>query len=191
MRGEEKRSFLKELKNGSHKAYKKLHNLYGKEIFGYIRSYFPFDHSTAEDVFQEVFITAYIKINSLKEVDKLRSWLYKIASRKSIDYKRKKAVEKKYMKEYGEQINILKYSSVEEQVIRKELFQVLNLEVSKLPNFLRDVYILRQYQNLPYKEIVDITETSLSRVKKAMKKAVQELLKQLKKKNIDKEILLK
>ncbi len=185
----EKRSFLKELKNHSHAAYKKLYNLYGKEIFGYIRSYFPFDHSTAEDILQEVFITAYTKISSLKDINKIRAWLYSIASRKSIDFKRKKIVEKKYMKEYAEQIDISKNSTVEEQVIRKDLFRALNIEVCKLPDFLRKVFILRQYQNLPYQEIVDITETSLSRVKKAMKKAVEKLLKQLKKKNIDKDIL--
>lgn len=187
----EKRSFLSKLKNGNHQAYRKLYNLYGKEIFGYIRAYFPYDQHTAEDVLQEVFITAYTKISSLKDINKIREWLYRIASRKCVDFKRKEKTEIKYMKEYWENINILNQKSVEDKVIEKELFNILINEARKLPDFLREVYLLRVHQNLPYQEIAEITKTSLSRVKKAMKKAVSKLLEQLKKKNIEKDILFK
>ncbi len=136
-------SFLIELKSQSHRAFRKLYDLHGKEIFRYIRGYFPFDHHTAEDVLQEVFITAFTKISSLKDGDKIRSWLYRIASRKSIDFKRKYKVEKKYMKEYWENINIRENQSLEDKVIHKELFRSLNIEVCKLPDFLREVYMIR------------------------------------------------
>ncbi len=184
MNEDEKRSFSNELNNHSHRAFRKLYDLYGDEILRYIRGYFPFDLHAAEDILQEVFITAYTKISSLKDINKIRSWLYRIASGKSIDFKRKKKVEKEYMKEYGERINISKNKSVEEQAIQKEMFNTLNIEVCKLPDFLRKVYMLREFQKLKYQEIAEITETSLSRVKKAMKKAVEKLMKQLKKKNI-------
>ncbi len=189
MSKDEKRSFINKLKKGDHQAYKELYNMYGNELIKYIRSYFPFDQTTAEDVFQEVFITVFSRIDSLKDVDKIRSWLYQIASRKSIDFIRKKKVEKKYMKQYGEQMEMLKMTSIDDQVISRDLFKILNNEVSHLPEFLRKVYILREYQNMPFKEIAEITKTSLSRVKKAMKKAVLKLLIQLKKKKIDKDVL--
>jgi len=189
MNEDEKRSFLKELKDGSHQAYRRLYDLYGKEILGYIRTYFLFDRFTAEDVLQEAFITAYVKISSLKDVNKVRAWLYKIASRKCIDFKRKRKSEDKYMKEYWEQSTVSAKKSIEDKVIEKELFRTLNNEVHRLPDFPREVFILRGYQSLQYQEIVEITETSMSRVKKAMKKAVSRLLKQLKKRGITKDII--
>ena len=44
----------------------------------------------AEDIMQDVFITALRKFNTLRKPDRVRSWLLQIARRKCIDYYRKR-----------------------------------------------------------------------------------------------------
>lgn len=191
MNEEDKCSFFNKLINGNHKAHRELYRLYAMEIYKYIKSYFQFDSFSADDILQEVFITAYMKISSLKDINKIRVWLYKIAGSKCLNFIKKKKVERKYMEEYGENINSINNKSPEDRVIEKEVFKMVNNEVLRLPGLLREVFILREYQNLKYDEIASITDTSLSRVKKAMKKAFSKLTKYLEKKNINKDVLLK
>ena len=191
MSEKERCSFFKELKNGSHQAHRKLYKLYAMEIFKYVRAYFLFDSFTADDILQEVFITAYTKISSLKDINKIRVWLYRIASSKCLNYIKRKKTEKKYMEEYGKIINISNDRPVEDKVIENEMFQIINNEVRRLPDFLKEVFILREYQKLKYDEIASITHSTLSRVKKAMKKAMKKLLIYLAKKDIKEEIFLK
>ena len=191
MNEEDKCSFFNKLINGDHKAHRELYRLYAMEIYKYIKSYFQFDSFSADDILQEVFITAYMKISSLKDINKIRVWLYKIAASKCLNFIKKKKVERKYMEKYGENLNNINYKSPEDKVIEKEVFKMVNNEVLRLPGLLREVFILREYQNLKYDEIASITDTSLSRVKKAMKKAFSKLTKYLEKKNINKDVLLK
>ena len=80
-------------------------------------------------------------------------------------------------------------SKVEEKIVKKELFNIVNAHILRLPDFHREVFVLREYQNLPYDEIGKITNTSLSRVKKAMSKAVLILTNQLEKSSINKNFL--
>jgi DNA-directed RNA polymerase specialized sigma24 family protein len=57
----------------------------------------------------------------------------------------------------------------------KQLFQILNKEILKLPDSLRKVFVLKEYHNMQYYEISEITNDPLSRVKKNMEKAIQYL----------------
>ena len=186
----EKDSLFKELKQGSHTAHRKIYKEYADEILRYIRTYYLFDPVSAEDILQEVFITAYIKISSLRDIYKLRVWLYRIASRKCINSIKKNRQEQKVQEEYGRQAR-KSVQSTEDQVIEMDLLRIITGEVCQLPDFLREVFILREYQKLKYEEIASITEATLSRVKKAMKKAMSKLLKDLEKKEISKYLLLK
>ncbi len=188
MSDKEKSSFLKELKNGNHQAHRKLYKLYAMEIFKYIRAYFLFDSFTAEDILQEVFITAYLKISSLKNINKIRAWLYRIASSKCLNFIKKKKIERKYMEEYGKNIDISDNKSIEDMVVDKHVFRIVNDEVHRLPDFLQEVFILREYQKLTYEETALITNSTVSRVKRAMKKAMSKLLKYLEKKGIRKDL---
>ncbi len=188
MNDEEKCSFIKELKNGNHQAHRKLYKLYAMEIFKYIRAYFLFDSFAAEDILQEVFLTAYLKISSLKDINKVRAWLYRVASSKCLNYIKKKKTERKYMEEVGKNINIFNNKSVEDRVIEKDVFHIVDNEIHRLPDFLQKVFILKEYQKLTYEEIVLITDSTISKVKRAMKKAMSKLLKYLEEKEIKKDL---
>ena len=47
-------------------------------------------HADADDAVQEAFITAWQTLDTLRETDKVKSWLMRIVSRKAIDVIRKR-----------------------------------------------------------------------------------------------------
>lgn len=64
-------------------------NDFKQALYAYIRARIS-DKEAAEDILQEVFIKIHLKSGSLKERDKLTSWLYQITRNTIIDYYRKK-----------------------------------------------------------------------------------------------------
>lgn len=75
--------------SGNSHAFNQLADLYYNKIFRlvYYRIKYKMD---AEDLTQEIFTQAFRNLNSLKEVEKFKSWLFSIAINKVKDFKRKK-----------------------------------------------------------------------------------------------------
>ena len=165
----------------------KLYTKHSSEIYAYILSFFPRDRFTADDIIQEVFLKALAHLHTLRDSGKARAWLYRIAANKCIDYLRRQ----KTARRQSENTAVFGQStrSIEEDTQQKELECIVNNAVLSLPDFLRTVFMLREYQNLEYSEIAVMTDTSLSRVKKAMIRAVRQLSHNLKNNNIGREIL--
>jgi len=170
-------------------TFRDIYKCYGKEIMIYINSYFPFDSDLAEDIFQNVFITVHKEISSIGSIKNIRAWLYKIAGNKSIDFKRKAIRTKTNPLDYLSDKDIYRYDSMEKALFKKEIMNIVDYELSKMPDLPREVFHLREYQHLPFDKITEITGSSISKVKKAMVKASLLLQKELEKRKIDPDIL--
>jgi RNA polymerase sigma-70 factor (ECF subfamily) len=180
---------LKYTDSDSKSLFNAVYKQYGKEIFGYIKSYFPFDIHLSEDIHQEVFCTAFTRFHTIKDVKKVRSWLYKIASNKCRDRIRSKYVQKKYMLTLQTEVSTKTSRTMEDKYTGKQMFQMLNEEILQLPESLRQIFVLKEYHNMKYHEISEITNVSLSKVKKIMKKAVHHLSERLQERNITREVI--
>ena len=62
-----------------------LMDQYGEEIKRLVYTYVK-DHSAAEDVTQEIFITVYLKLDSFAGKSSVKTWIYSIAINKCKDY---------------------------------------------------------------------------------------------------------
>ena len=67
------------------KAQKELFDKYSRMIFTTIYRIIN-DYDTANDILQETFIDVFTQINELKNADALKSWINRIAVRKSVRY---------------------------------------------------------------------------------------------------------
>ena len=85
---EEDIRLIKGILNGDVKCFEALINKYEMKILKFIY-YKVGQKEVAEDICQEVFITAYNKLNTFKYDYAFSSWLYTIARNKCIDYGRK------------------------------------------------------------------------------------------------------
>ena len=97
------------------------------------------------DVIQESIIKALISIESLKEIEKVKSWFYKIVIRTSIDYIRKNK----------------KYNDMIDQYKDLDLYKALD----ELDETYKTIIILRYFEDMKINDIADILDENPNTVK--------------------------
>lgn len=73
---------------GSEETIEKLLSGYGQEIHA-VAYAIARDHHAAEDITAETIIAAWSRLNSLRDPDRLRPWLLRIASRRALQFLRR------------------------------------------------------------------------------------------------------
>jgi RNA polymerase sigma-70 factor (ECF subfamily) len=122
------------------------------------------DPAQADDLAQETFLVAYQNLNKFRLQSSLRTWLSKIAINLfRREYKRRP-------KHVSICLDEIKMPSEEDRperiVIKKELqWCILHSLQQHVPKKYREVLILRDLQNLSYREISEILSWSMGKIK--------------------------
>ena len=108
------------------------------------------------DVIQESIIKALISIESLKEIEKVKSWFYKIVIRTSIDYIRKN-------KKYNDMIDISEIinNGKSDEYKDLDLYKALD----ELDETYKTIIILRYFEDMKINDIADILDENPNTVK--------------------------
>lgn len=141
---------------------------YREKIFviclGFSRSY-----EDAEELTQEVYLKALKKITTLKNPKLARSWLVRIARNTCLDHAKKKHRRQEW--DWKDKNEAVEYNTPETLVCQKQGLLLLKRAIRRLPKKLREVFILREYGELSYREIsqaLSIKEgTVMSRLNRA------------------------
>jgi RNA polymerase sigma-70 factor (ECF subfamily) len=146
--------------------------------------------TTAEDVVQDAFMRVVQNAADFKHEARFSTWLYTIARNLCIDHMRKSALRKHPSLDeakrgddgdgptLGEQTADTR-ASVEREVTGSELKGRIVSAVDELPDDQREVFLLREVSNLPFKEIAEITGVPENTVKSRMRYALERLQAQL------------
>ena len=147
----------------------------------------------AEEAAQDVFMEVYKSIRKFRGDAKLSTWIYRIATTKSLERIRKRKSQKRFAF-----LKSLTGSGVEEvqpvsdfmhpgvQLERKENAATLFKAIQQLPENQKVAFTLHKIEGLPYQEICDIMGISMSSVESLMfraRKNLQESLKEYYEKN--------
>ena len=142
--------------------------------------------SAAEDVVQEAFMRVVQHAASFQHEARFTTWLYQITRNLCIDAMRKRALRKHASLDenrqgedgdgptLGEQTADVR-ASVEREATGTELKERIAKAVDLLPDDQREVFLLREVANLPFKEIAEITEVPENTVKSRMRYALERL----------------
>ena len=76
---------VEKIKKGDNKSFEKLYKLTEREVWFTCISFLK-NETTAQDIMQETYITAFLKIQSLEKSLQIRSWLNRIAVNKCKNY---------------------------------------------------------------------------------------------------------
>lgn len=76
---------VEKIKKGDNKSFEKLYKLTEHEVWFTCISFLK-NETTAQDIMQETYITAFLKIQSLEKSSQIRSWLNRIAVNKCKNY---------------------------------------------------------------------------------------------------------
>jgi len=122
------------------------------------------NHLDADEVVQEVLMVLYKKMNTFEFKSSFYTWLYRITLTRSLNFiKRRSLKEFLPMNFLNNKIND-NYDPLSE-VENKEKILMLEKILQKIPSKQREVFILRNFEQLDYEEISKITGTSVGALK--------------------------
>ena len=175
------------LRQGDETAFKYLVDTYQDRVYntaiGIVQN-----AEDAEDVAQEVFIQVYRSIHSFKGESKLSTWLYRIATTRSLDLLRSRKSKKRFgfmqrlFGENNEPIHeIPDFNHPGITMDRKENAAKLFKAIAQLPDNQKTAFTLHKLEDLSYQEVSDVMKTSVAAVESLMHRAKQNLKKILEK----------
>jgi RNA polymerase sigma-70 factor (ECF subfamily) len=130
------------------------------------------DFVEAEELAQEVFFRAWTRLDSLREPEKQREWLFRIARNVCFDHLKKLRLRKLI---HGGSLECARDEKTPEtRAVYRDELRRLKDAVRALPEKLRETFVLRNYGELSYREIavaLEIKEgTVMSRLNEAREK---------------------
>jgi RNA polymerase sigma-70 factor (ECF subfamily) len=134
------------------------------------------DSTEAEDAAQETFLRAYTKLNTYQPSRKFSSWLFSIASHYCIDSLRKR----RYHVVSWDDLPPWRMMPAtdpepEESTLQKERQTDLQHLLDSLPGDYRAAVVLRYWHEMPYDQIAETLNTTISAVKSRLFRARQML----------------
>ncbi|TXE10043.1 RNA polymerase sigma factor [Seonamhaeicola algicola] len=166
---------IQQLKSNTHKeqAFKALVTLYKERLYWHIRNIVKL-HDDADDALQNTFIKIYKNIHNFKGDSKLYSWMYRIATNESITLLNKKAKQHQITSEEIQQLAINNLTS--DVYFEGDSIQLkLQNAIATLPEKQQMVFNMKYFQDLKYKEIAEILETSEGALKASYHIAVKKI----------------
>lgn len=145
----------------------------------------------AEDLAQETFIKAYRRLDSLKEPEKAKSWLYAIARNVTIDYYRR-SKEKSVPLDNIVLENYARATAVDyrEDILHRELSVELQKTIATLNEQDRTIVKLLYYEGFSYKEICNLLNINQNTLKSRLHRARKVLLAALQANELLREVAL-
>ena len=132
--------------------------------------------SDAEDIAQQVFVRLWKSAKRYKPTAKFTTYLFTITRNLVFNETRKRQRRKEHSLEEQEddwhrQIPEDSTARPDGQLLQAELQRAVDLAIAELPEKQRLAVVLRRYEHMPYEEIAQILELSVSAVKSQLFRA--------------------
>ena len=162
---------IKKIQAGDTEAFDTLVRKYYRSIYQFCYRRLNGDADTAADITQDVFLKLLENIQAVRMLGKFQNYLLTIAVNTCNNYFKK---EKPYVDLETLEIVDEADSSLE-KVIRRESQNAVRRAVNELPDYQKEVIILRFYYDLKIKEIATITNASVPTVKSRLQQGLKKL----------------
>jgi RNA polymerase sigma-70 factor (ECF subfamily) len=149
-----------------------LYERYKRPLFAYFLKFTGGDTNASEDLVHTVFYRAIRYKTSFRCEGSFASWLFRIAHNAGIDHNRKIKRSNEYKSELQSTREILYYQN---DLEINEQRKILDSAMEKLKQEERELLILSKIDNLKYREIADILNTTESNIKIKVFRAIRKL----------------
>ena len=171
------KELIKRAKSGEQRAQSEIVKTYERMVYNLGLKLLG-NEDLAEGVLQETFLKVLQALPNFKEQSQLSTWIYRIATNQALMRLRAK---KRWHQSFDENLEdeSRDYSafirSVEknpfEDLLNKELKEKMDIAIDELPDNYRTIFVLKDVEGLPLKEIADLMELSLAAVKSNLHRA--------------------
>lgn len=190
-----------QFKKGNEQAFSILMARFQRPIYNYLYKFLR-HNEMVEESFQEVFLRVVRSIKDYKPSSKFSTWVYTIARNYAIDVLRKQKFRRhlsldQSIKNGGEDSDTNFYNfnpsddhTSEQIVLTHEVQDQLQTILEQINPEQREVFLLRETQDLSFEQISEITGVSVNTVKSRMRYALKAIQNELDERGItQKEIL--
>ena len=135
----------------------------------------------AEDVVQEAFVTAYLKLGLFAGGSSFYTWLYRIAFNTAISRRRKRRGETsvEHTRDLTGREPLDDHEAAEDRLLRQERAGQVQRALAQLPTEFRTVLVLREMEGCDYDTIAQILELPVGTVRSRLHRARLQLKVQL------------
>tara|TARA_B110000211_G_scaffold25209_1_gene25801 strand:- start:501 stop:1043 length:543 start_codon:yes stop_codon:yes gene_type:complete len=161
------------LDNSKELAFKTLVKRYKEKLYWHIRK-IVISHDDADDVLQNTFIKIFRNIDKFKGDSKLYTWMYRIATNESISFLNSKAKRNQVSNETLNE-NALQNLVADVYFEGDEIQLKLQKAIAQLPRIQQLVFNMRYFDDIKYKDMSSILETSEGALKASYHIAVKKI----------------
>jgi RNA polymerase sigma-70 factor (ECF subfamily) len=171
-------SLAEKARNGDRSAFETLVGLFHGEVFRMVY-YRTRSRMDAEDLTQDIFLSAYKNLGSLKDLERFRPWLFRIAVNRVHDFHRRKRflaffgiTNEEDEPERGDR-EIHDNPQALDQLLKHEFWSMVANLSKRFSPMEREVFMLRFMDQLGLREIAEILHKSESAVKTHLYRALK------------------
>jgi RNA polymerase sigma-70 factor (ECF subfamily) len=152
----------------TNEALESIWRRFSDRLRSFIRSRVP-DEATAEDILQDAFLRIHAKMGTVRDVDRLESWIYQITRHVIADYYRSRRTTSELS-----ETQFVWEDAPEEDLVARLAADVREM-AEALPEPYRDAFVLTAYQGLSQKDLAERLGISYSGAKSRVQRARQKV----------------
>jgi RNA polymerase sigma-70 factor (ECF subfamily) len=178
------KSYIKELRKGSHKAFNAIYDMYADKLYGFVFTHTK-SREMANDIVQETFLKLWTMRETLSVEGSLQAMLFTMSHNKMIDMFRAQInkVEFEDYIEFSENAD-LGDNAIEKKIYFDEFIKALKLCKSQLPHRQMEIFEMSRENGKSIEEIASELKISEQTVKNQLTSATKTLRTELAKYNL-------
>lgn len=185
-RDESDEGLMLRYQKGDIRAFEVLLSRHRKPVYNFILRYVG-EPAQAEDLLQEVFLRIIKSVEAYERQAKFTTWMYTIARNLCVDasrrlkHRRTSSLDSPMDRDEGKDgatlLDVVSDGSlaVDRRVIGNELHGKLHAAIEKLPEEQREIFLMREFLDMPFKDIANVVGCPENTVKSRMRYALEKL----------------
>jgi len=155
---------VRDFLSGNEQSFNVLARKYQERIYWHARRMIG-DHDDAHEIVQQVLLVMHGKLKTFNFSSALYTWIYKITATRSLNLIKKRKLKRIFTFSSDEFVENYGYENIIGDLESEEKFLRMEKHLKSLPVKQRQVFIMRNYEDLPYEEIANITGKSVGALK--------------------------
>ena len=140
------------------------------------------DKMRADDIVQDVFLKLFENLNNIHNKQSIQFWLFKTTRNEIVGFLRSNKNKMLITQSVDlEEVEIIEPGLLSEDIENKETQKLIIEELEKMNEDFKEVFVLKEYSGLSYKEIASLLNVDEDLVKSRLYKARQKLINKISK----------
>jgi RNA polymerase sigma factor (sigma-70 family) len=158
-----------------------IYNQHKKKLYNYALKMLN-DKMLCEDIIQNVFVKFFENLGRMRNNDRVEVWLFTTARNEIYSfYRTKKTHVDQFKVADSDEIEINDSVKLDEELELKEMNELIMTELDKMTYDQSEVFLLKEYGGLSYKEIAEVMSIDVELVKSRLFKVREKLINKLSK----------